>query len=386
MVNMDFEEVTELYNVMTKEQELKNFCDLKKIKYREDKKQYYIFTNKKQFSSNSRKGLIEKLYNHFFGIKNLTLEEAFEDWFAWRIEINTNTKTLRENKNEWNSYIKNSSLAKMKVRDIKILELQTFYYSITSNFKITSKRLTNINVVLNGIFKRCVLLGVIEHNLVSDMDMNEFRKRCKPVNNNKDNYSADERKKLLDYLSNIDEMYALAIQLDFCLSVRIGELLSIKYSDIIDNRLHINRSMRDEYSIDEHLNFILSTRTNEDRIKGNKSTGFREIPLSERAISIIERAYALNPDGEFLFMKYNRQLNPKTFNKYLRNYCEKIGVQYRPSHQVRFTNATNLYENGVSINQLSYLLGHSETSTTWHYIRKSECSENTCEILKAVLN
>lgn len=386
MVNMDFEEVTELYNVMTKEQELKNFCDLKKIKYREDKKQYYIFTDKKQFSSNSRKGLIEKLYNHFLGIKNITLADGFENWFKWRVETRTNSKTLRENMNEWKSFIANSELAKMRVADITILELETFYYSLTADFSITSKRLTNVNVVLNGIFKRCVSLKIIPHNPILDMDMNPFRKRCKPVNHEKNNYTANERNIILSFLSNIDEMYSLAIQLDFCLSVRIGELLSIKYSDFQDGKLQINRSLRDTYSIDENLNFTLNNITNENRIKGNKDTGFREIPLSERAISIIEKAHELNPNGEFLFMKYDRQLNPKTFNKYLKNYCEKVGVKYRPSHQVRFTVATNLYENGVSINQLSYLLGHSETATTWHYIRKNECSENTCEILRTVLN
>lgn len=133
------------------------------------------------------------------------------------------------------------------------------------------------------------------------------------------------------------------------------------------------------------MNFKLSNVTNEERLKGNEESGFRAIFLTEKAKKIVSKAHELNPDGEFLFMKYNRQLNTQTFNEYLQKYCKKAGVKYRPSHQIRFTMATTLYESGVALTELSGMLGHADTATTWHYIRQNKPSEQTSKKMSEVL-
>ena len=202
----------------------------------------------------------------------------------------------------------------------------------------------------------------------------------------KDNYSIAERRKILDYLSMREDAYALAIQLSFYLCVRIGELLAIRYSDIENGFLHINRSMRGTYEMDEDMNFSVGEITNEERIKGNQSTGFRRIPLTDKAMSIVEKAHRLYPDNEYLFMKNGRQLIPNTFNEELQRVCSALGIKYRSSHQIRFTVATLLYEQGVSITKISYLLGHADTATTWLYIRKNNPDEATISAMKALLD
>lgn len=383
---LGLEGIAELYEHMKLEKLLSQCCDLEKIKYREEINQYYIVINRKQFTANSRDALLLKLYDHFFGAQNRTLAESYREWMLWRKEIKTNSKTLRENANEWKSYIANSELAEMKTKDITIAHLEKFFYAITADFAITSKRLTNINVVLNGIFKRSVSLKLIPHNPLTDVDLKPFRKRCKPKNSTKDNYSIMERKKILEYLSMREDAYALAIQLSFYLCVRIGELLAIKYSDIENGFLYINRSMRGTYEMDEDMNFSVGEITNEERIKGNQSTGFRQIPLTDKALTIVEKAHRLYPDNEYLFMRDGRQLIPNTFNEELQRVCDALGIKYRSSHQIRFTVATLLYEQGVSITKISYLLGHADTATTWLYIRKNNPDEATINAMKALLD
>ena len=151
---LSLEGIAELYEHMKLEKILSQNCDLGKIKYREEINQYYLVINRKQFTANSRDALLLKLYDHFFGAQNRTLAESYREWMLWRKEIQTNSKTLRENANEWKSYIANSELAEIKTKDITTAHLERFFYSITADFAITSKRLTNINVVLNGGFKR----------------------------------------------------------------------------------------------------------------------------------------------------------------------------------------------------------------------------------------
>ncbi len=375
-----------MYEHMKLEKELSQHCDLTKIKYREEINQYYIVIKRKQFTANNRDALLLKLYDYFYGAQNRTLEESYREWMLWRQEIKTNSKTIRENANEWNSYIADSELATLRTKDVTVEHLENFLYSITADFAITSKRLTNITVVLNGIFKHSVSLKLIPHNPLSDVDLKQFRKRCMPKNTSKDNYTIEERKRILEYLADREDIYALAIQLDFYLCVRIGELFAIKYSDIENGLLHINRSMRGTYELDKEMNIIAKGFTNEERIKGNQSTGFRQIPLTDKALAIVEKTRCLYPDTEYLFMRDGRQLVLNTFNMELKRTCQKLGIKYRSSHQIRFTVATMLYEQGVSITKISALLGHADTATTWHYIRKNNPDESTINTMKALLD
>lgn len=385
-VTLSPKRIAELYyDFMKKTEALEQFCDIEKIRYREELNQYYIYVKRKQFTANSRHALIDKLYNAYCK-EAYTLEKAYADWMIWRRDIGTAPKTLQENTKEWKKFIQDSSLAGMVLTSIDNTVLEDFYYSITKDFAIDSKRLTNINSVLNGIFKRCVSLKSISHNPLKDVDMAVFRKRCRPKNTGKDNYTLDERKAILDYLAPKEDIYSLAISLSMYLCVRIGELLAIRPEDIRNGSLFISRSMRTYQLMNDDLTFSSRMVTNEERIKGNKNSGFREIPLTAKAMDIINRITALYPDNEFLLMNNGRQLLGDTFNEHLRKVCNELGIKYRSSHQIRFTVATMLYENGIPITQLSYLLGHSDTNTTWHYIRQSAPDTVTLERMKSVLD
>ena len=253
------------------------------------------------------------------------------------------------------------------------------------DFAITSKRLSNILSVLNGILRRCVSRKIIEHNLLSDVDMKIFRKRCKPQNSNKDNYTQEERQRILDYLADKTDIYALAIRFSFFVPLRISETCAIKYSDVRNGQLHIQRAQRTCQKMNDDLTFDARYLTNEERIKGNKASGFRTIPLTDTALSIIEQTHRLYPDTEYLFMRDGEQILANTFNEALMKICKELNIKYRSSHQIRFTVATLLFENGIPITQLSTLLGHADTAMTWHYIRKQEPDTQTADIMKSVL-
>ena len=85
-------------------------------------------------------------------------------------------------------------------------------------------------------------------------------------------------------------------------------------------------------------------------------------------------------------MSHHKQLIPNTFNEELQRICKALGIKYRSSHQIRFTVATLLYDEGVSITKISSLLGHADTATTWHYIRKNDPDEATINAMKSLLD
>ncbi|MGN1199008.1 MAG: hypothetical protein ACI4TA_15620 [Acetatifactor sp.] len=61
--------------------------------------------------------------------------------------------------------------------------------------------------------------------------------------------------------------------------------------------------------------------------KGNQSTGFRQIPLTDKALAIVEKTHRLYPDSEYLFMRDNKQLIPNTINEELQRICKALGIQ-----------------------------------------------------------
>ena len=124
----------------------------------------------------------------------------------------------------------------------------------------------------------------------------------------------------------------------------------------------------------------------EERIKGNQKEGFRFIPLTPQAQKIIKKTMELYPEGKYLFMRNGKPILADTFNRHLKSVCNTLNIPYRSSHQIRFTMGTMFYEGGVKVNQLSTFLGHSDTKTTFHYIRQQKATERTAELMTDILD
>lgn len=322
-------------------------------------------------------------------LNSITLENLYEKWMIWRRDTGTAPKTITENKNEWNRFLKSNPIAHKKVREIRMYDLEDFFMQITTNHAITYKRLTNVKSMLNGLFKYGIRIALINDSPMHNVDFAQFQTRCKPENSVKDIYTLAEREAILQYLSAKTDIYSFAVQLAFYLCVRIGELITLKKSDIDiqDNKIYILRSARKQQILQDDLTFSPVEYTVEERIKGNKAQGFRFIPLTPQSKKLIEKIMDLYPDGDYLFMRNGHTLYTDSFNRYLKDkVCMPLKIPYRSSHQIRFTVATLLYEAGIPINQISAMLGHSETRTTMHYIRQQVADSKSRTIMSNLLD
>ena len=100
------------------------------------------------------------------------------------------------------------------------------------------------------------------------------------------------------------------------------------------------------------------------------------------AIEALNKMNALNPDGELLFMHKGRPLTTDTFNNRLKKYCTEIGIPYRSSHKIRFTNASILRDEGVDPIDIQPLLGHSNLAMTQHYIEQRVSNMDDTQMAK----
>lgn len=343
-------------------------------------------TNKRKAIKRSSKENLEKAIIEFYmekhrqkSRKSITLEEAYKEWLIYRRDYTAvKPKTIQENVVEWNKFFKDTELAKMPLNEIKPITLIKFFRHITKDRTITQKRMSNARSVLNGIMTYAIEEELISHNPVSDVNFKSFF--YKPVVNQCDNvFSKEDTITLLNYLLHIKEPYSLAIQLSFYLFIRIGETKAIRWEDIDfeQKTVYLHRQALIEHSLNDDFTFSSRKVTVVDQMKGNTSHGFRKQYLTDEAITILEKARQLNPNGIYVFEPNGRIMTTDSFNRRLKKYCKECGIQYHSSHKIRFYNASTAYT-GENLTTISRLMGHSKVETTLHYLRNVNGGE--CDV------
>ena len=308
---------------------------------------------------------------------DITLEQLYKEWLIYRRDYTSvKPKTIQEDISEWNRFFKDTELIHTKVKDVKPITLIRFFREVTRNREYTHKRISNARSVLNGMMSYAIEEEIIEHNPVSDVNFKQFT--YKPVENQSDNvFSYEETQKLLSYLQGIYEPYSLAIQLSFYLFIRVGETKAIQWQDIdYKNRsVYLHRQVTCARILNDDLTLSKRQVTVAKQMKGNTSKGFRKQYLTDEALSILKKAKEINPNGIYIFEPNGSLMTTDSFNRRLKKYCKEAGVPYHSSHKIRFYNASTAFD-GNNLTTLSYLMGHSETATTLHYLRNVNKRKN----------
>lgn len=301
--------------------------------------------------------------------ENISLQKLYEEWMLYRRDHTaTSPKTLQENANDWKKFFNDTELSKTAVKKIKPVTITRFFRNLTKDRKYTYKSISNARSVLNGIMYYAIEEEIIQHNPVSDVNFKQFP--YKAVDNSTDVFTSEDVTKLLQYLEPIEEVYSLAIQLDFYLFIRIGELKALRW-DSIDweqNTIYLHEQGLNERQLNDDLTFSSREVHIVSQMKGHTSNGFRVEYLTPAAIAILKKAKKLNPDGEYIFMPDGHLLSTDRFNRRLKAYCLDCGVEYHSSHKIRFYNASTAYD-GKNLTTISKLMGHSQVATTLHYLR-----------------
>lgn len=144
----------------------------------------------------------------------------------------------------------------------------------------------------------------------------------------------------------------LAVGILLSCGLRIHELLNIKVGDIQPNGELI----------------VLG--------KGNK---LRLVKIGDSNMARLQnylevREWYAQDECEDLFIsRYGKGMSPQSFNKNLKKYLERAGLDTNISaHGLRKSSATNYLREGVDIARISKMLGHANISTTQIYAKASE--------------
>lgn len=261
--------------------------------------------------------------------------------------------TINRYVGEYERHIKGSSLADMKVKDISASDVQQFYNSLD----VSQHGIKELNKFMSGFFKWMQRNGYCDNFLPAvEIPKKEDTSRHEEIVIWED----DEIARILSAMDacekpqNRHRQYFLVYLLLYS-GVRISEALGLKYSDIKDGIIHIDR----QYYLGE--------------LKEPKWGSKRQIPMHEE----LKRAYEIHREWhqqemetngyetEFVFTTSNGRLyHQASVRKALERFYKSNSIPYKHIHAYRATFCTQMCRCGVPLEVTSKLMGHKSLEVT----------------------
>ena len=334
---------------------------------------------RKNIKAQSKEELLDKLIPIYFAnthIDNLTFYGLYEEWLAYKATVTNSSNTIKRHRQHYRKYFEPSVLHDMKIKKIDELILEQECNRIVKEFNLSRKEWCNIKTILNGMYTYSIRKRYLTDNPMDKVEIYVKYRQIVKKTGRTETYNTEELKELNQYL---DKMYTetedvafLAVKINFLLGLRVGELAALKWEDCKDlSHLHIVREEvrnqeTNQYEVVEH------TKTNRDRF----------VILIPKAVSILKK---IPKQGKYIFMRDGERITSRQIAYVLEKFAERQGVRTKSTHKMRKTYASNLNANGVPLDCIRGMLGHSNLSTTLEYIYNPLTEKETYDLISKAL-
>ena len=317
----------------------------------------------------------------------ITLDQLYQKWIDYKARVTQSPNTITRHKQHYKRYFEGSALFSEPLDKITVTDLEAFCNELIKSNNMTSREWTNVKTVLGGIFKLATRNKLIPSNLMKEIEITVRFRQIPKKTGKTETYNSEELEQLNKYLdekfSETNDTAFLACRINFYLGLRVGELVALKWSDLIDmNHLHIQR---EEIRIqsENRLEVVDHTKTYTDRV----------VPLVPKAILILQKIQEASPvinNNSYIFVRDGERITARQIAYILEKYAERSGNPVKSTHKMRKTFASRAAvgrngEPGISLDAVREILGHNDLKTTLGYIYNPDTEKETYEKLKAVL-
>lgn len=265
----------------------------------------------------------------------------------------------------YRKYIKNSDIAGLKLKDCNTIKLQKFFNNLSNTYSYTQLRY--LCDVMRNFFNWCIDSGYILKNPCLKIEIkgnkSEIIKRKKE--NKIEILSEDEIEKIKEYIKGTE--FELLFLLDLSTGLREGELLALTWDDINLNKktLRIEKSVKEVYVYDDENNRHIETIVQVPKTM----TSFRTIPIPSTIISKLKKVK--NKNGIIFHDENMNYLKAKNVSYKWKKVLKDCNIPHKKFHSIRHTYASTLLKNGVDIQTVAELMGHSAIAITQIYLHST---------------
>lgn len=334
---------------------------------------------RKTFYGTGIKEANEKADTYMNDIKNgliinfeqVTINDLMHTWLFDFLHNSSKLKpsTFQRYESVYRNYIKNSEIAGIKLHSFTTLQLQQFYNNLSKTHTYT--QIETLNTILKVFFNWCIDSGYLLKNPC--LRVNIKGNKTSIINNqNKDVEILTEKEidKIKKYIKNTD--FELIFLLDLATGLRQGELLALDWNniDLEKGELKVERSVKEVYIYEnensKHIETVFQTP--------KTLNSFRTVSIPS---SIIELLKSKKTKQGLLFHDEDGQpLKAKNVATEWRKVLKVCNIPHKKFHAIRHTYASMLLKNGVDINTVAELMGHSTISITQIYLHSSHSQKN----------
>lgn len=334
---------------------------------------YDMFNRRKQFSTGCTNKTEAKKYclnllltDSLTGSPTLTFKQYTKKWYVYGeckyIEsiLNRGRTYSRSNSELFRAKLENKMLpyfGNLLMTEIKPLHLEEWIIILKKD-GLTNVTINTYLSAIKTIFNEAYRLGDIKQNPVTNI------KRLATDSKKKGTLTTEEVEKLLNPKNKnkiwSKEIYYILTLLASQTGMRVGELLSLKKSDIKKDHIIVSTSWDRKYGEKE-------TKTGKSRI----------VPISKELYLKLKNFY--KPNNNYIFSKTTKDkpIAPYSIRKEFYKALENINIskQEREERSIDFHSwrryyNTRLVVNGYPTAIIQAILGHSKDSNmTEHYTR-----------------
>lgn len=332
----------------------------------------------------SRKDLEKVIIDFYKNQKEVLIKDIFQEWISQKLEYGEIQKqTYDRYKTDFDRFFNNTDISKTDIRKITEDDLEMFIRQTIKNMNLSNKSYSGLRLLIMGIFKYAKKQKYTEISITQFFGDLDLPRKCfarKVVKDDESVFTDSEVEKISRYVRENVSMINYGILLAFQTGVRVGELCTLKYSDIQGNKLRISRT--EVRYRDKDGNYVFEVRESPKTEAGN-----RDIILSSEAKKTLREIRRLNPFGEYIFMKDGKRIKEKAFSVKIVKICRYVGIKERSMHKARKTYATKLINGGVDESIVVKQMGHTSIDCTKnHYYFNNKNEEDAVKQIERAIS
>lgn len=259
--------------------------------------------------------------------------ELLKRYFAWKSTEGMSERTLKQYK-----FVVDKALDEIRKPLTEIVEDDVFMYlSLLKYNGAKDTYLRNVRNYLSAFFNWLFTKGLIKNNPMKGISPIKVDKTIKEA------FTDVEMEQLRRATSNSRDL--AIVELLYATGMRVSEMENLNRSDI------------------DFINKVVKVYG-----KGGKE---RRVYINSTAAYYLEAYLSTRSDSNFALFVGSRspykRLEVSAIQNMLRKLGEKTGIEKVHPHRFRRTLATNLLRKGMSIEEVSQILGHEKLDTTMIY-------------------